>query len=505
MSIGKQFLRNIFTAWASFGLRVLITFFFTPFITSVLGEARYGAWVIMFATLDYLSMADIGMKQSLVRFVSKALGQKNYDDVNRTLNTANVIYLALAAVVFTLALVVINNLGSLVNIPDAALLEETQGALFVVALHLTLFFVLMPFANSLGAFHRFDISNAQMMTKEIIRTLIMVWLLLEGYGLVALAWAIFGASLARQIWSLITLKRLHPQVRLQVKSIDRSMARQLLGYSKISFLIVIMWLVIFRADAYLLGGFIAVSAAGIYAPASQLFHYIRNLINAVGTPLVPAISHLESTESLDRLKVIYLKGIKYVAFIVTIFSTGCLFYARDFVRLWLEPAFAPAGDVMMVLAVPAIVFLPQIIGNSILFGIEKHKQLLYVLIAEAALKVILCIALVDEFGLMGIAYGSAIPQLALYGFVYPQVMKRTIGVPVSRTYAQLMKSAVYAAALTAPTCFALQSVLPPDNWLNFFVAMLIVLAVNAPFAFRLLEADDRVRLREAFTRSKSGG
>jgi O-antigen/teichoic acid export membrane protein len=191
----------------------VITFFFTPFITSELGEARYGAWIIMFATLDYLSMADIGMKQALVRFISKALGQDDFAGVNRTLNTATIIYLLLAAIVLSAALVVVNNLGSLVNIPDPGLLEETQGALFVVSLHLTLFFILMPFANTLGAFHRFDISNAQSVIEEVVRVFFLVWLLMEGYGLVAMAWAIFAISLLRQLWSVIILKRLHPEVR----------------------------------------------------------------------------------------------------------------------------------------------------------------------------------------------------------------------------------------------------------------------------------------------------
>ncbi|MBN4076395.1 oligosaccharide flippase family protein [Gemmatimonas aurantiaca] len=500
MSIGKQLLRNIFSSWASFGLRVVITFFFTPFITSELGGARYGVWVILFATLDYLSMADMGMKQALVRFISKALGKKDFDEVNRTLNTANAIYLVLALLVFALALLVINNLGTLVSIPDVQLLEEAQGALFVIALHLVTFFVLMPFASTLGAFHRFDLSNAQMVVEEVVRVFVLVWLLLNGYGLVSLAWAIYLTSLARQFWSMLVLKRLHPEVRLQIKSVDRSMAKRLLGYSKISFLIVIMWLVIFRADAYLLGGLLTVSAAGIYAPASQLFHYIRNLINAVGTPLVPAISHLEATESLSILKEIYLKGIKYIAFIVTVFSVGCLFFARDFVRLWLSPDFAPAGDVMMILAVPAIVFLPQIIGNSILFGIEKHKHLLYVLIAEAALKIILSIALIDQFGLLGIAYGSAIPQLLLYGLVYPHIMKRTIGVSVSLMYVRLFKSILLAGLLSAPLCWLLQNSMPPITWTMFFVDVFIVLAVSAPGALWLLEADDRVRLREMFKR-----
>ncbi len=494
MLVGRQLLKNIFSSWAGFGLRVGITFFFTPFITGVLGEARYGAWVIVFATLDYLSMADVGMKQSLVRFISKALGEKRMDTVNGILNTATAIYLGLASIAMIFALFIIANLGSLIDIPDPALLQETKDTLLVITFEMVVFFLLLPFANTLGAFHRFDISNAQNMVAETVRVIVLVILLKAGYGLVALVWAIFVISLLRQIWSIITLKRLHPEVRLQTKSLDKSIAKDLLGYSKISFLITIMWLIIFRADAFILGGLITVAAAGIYAPAGQIFYYIRSLINSVGIPLVPAISHLESTGDTKALARIYLKGLKYVSFVTAIFATGCMFYAHDFIRLWLAPEYAPAADVMVVLAIPAVVFMPQIVGNSIMFGLSKHNNLLYVLITEAILKVVLSIFLVDKYGMIGLAYGTAIPQVILYGLVYPQVIRRIVDVSLGRIYMTSIKSALLGAITAAPIAALMISWLAPTGWLYFFGNVSVILIAAAGVGYFLLESDDKTRL-----------
>lgn len=494
MLVGRQLLKNIFTSWAGFALRVGITFFFTPFITRALGEERYGAWVVVFATLDYLSMADLGMKQSLVRFISKALGEKRMDRVNGILNTATLIYIGLATITMTLALIVVANLGSIVTIPSPELLQETKDTLLVITFEMVVFFLLLPFANTLGAFHRFDISNMQNMVAEAVRVIVLVYLLKAGYGLVALVWAIFVVSLLRQIWSIITLKRMYPEIRLQMKSIDKSVARDLLGYSKISFLITIMWLVIFRADAYILGGLLTVAFAGIYAPAGQIFYYIRNLINSVGTPLVPAVSHLESTGDTQTLANVYLKGLKYVSFGVTIFSTGCLFYAHDFIRLWLAPAFAPAGDIMMVLAIPAVIFMPQIVGNSIMFGLSKHNQLLKILLAEGALKIILSIVLVKSMGMIGLAYGTGIPQVLLYGFVYPQIICRIVKIPVGRVYLTFFKSVLLGAVTAAPIAALALTWLPPTTWLTFFGNVTPVVIAGGVVGYFLLEPDDKLRL-----------
>ncbi len=496
MLVGRQLLKNIFTSWAGFGLRVGITFFFTPFITSILGEARYGAWVIVFATLDYLSMADIGMKQSLVRFISKALGEKRMDKVNGILNTATAIYLVLAAIAMVIALLVIANLESIIVIPDPILLQETKDTLLVISFEVVVFFLLLPFANTLGAFHRFDISNAQNMVAEVVRVIALVYLLKAGYGLVALVWAIFIISFLRQIWSIITLKRMHPEIRLQMKSLDKSIAKDLLGYSKISFLIVIMWLVIFRADAYILGGLITVAAAGIYAPAGQIFYYIRNLINAIGTPLVPVISHLESNDDKQTLGKIYLKGIKYISFVTAVFATGCFFYAHEFIRLWLAPEYAPAADIMVVLAIPAVIFMPQIVGNSIMFGLSKHDKLLYVLLAEGILKIILSIVLVDKYGMIGLAYGTAIPQVLLYGLVYPQVIRRIVNVSIGRIYFTWIKSALLGGITAAPIAALMINFVTPDNWLSFFSHVTLILVASAGVGYMILESDDKTRLAD---------
>ena len=353
----------------------------------------------------------------------------------------------------------------------------------------------MPFANTLGAFHRFDISNTTEMIFEVARVVALVALLKAGYGLVALVWAIFLIALIRQIATIIILKRLYPEITLSPSFMKRDVASTLLGYSKISFLITVMWLIIFRADAYILGGVVAISAAGVYAPASQLFQYLRNLINAVGTPLVPAISHLETTEATEQLGVIYLKGIKYIAFLTGMFTVGCLLYARDFVRLWLAPEFAQAGDVMMILALPTTLFLPQIIGNSILFGIEKHKKLMYVLIVEAALKIILGITLAGMYGLIGVAYATAIPQALLYGIVYPQIMKNTVGTPVTRIYLTQAKAALFSTVIALPVALLMRSWLAPTGWLEFFANVAGILVTGAGAAYFIIEPDDKERVR----------
>jgi len=157
---------------------------------------------------------------------------------------------------------------------------------------------------------------------------------------------------------------------------------------------------------------------------------------------------------------------------------------------------------MVVLAIPAVVFMPQIVGNSIMFGLSKHNKLLHILLAEGVLKIGLSILLVKSMGMIGLAYGTGIPQVLLYGFVYPQVICRIVKIPVGRAYVTFIKSALLGAVTTAPIAALMISWLAPVNWLNFFSNIVPILFASVGVGYFLLEADDKIRLLDLMKRQK---
>lgn len=477
---------------------------FIPVISSSLGQERFGVWVILFAALDYLALADFGLKQALVRYVSAA--ESSAARISSFVSSATLIYLALAALVVVLALVLRANLEYLVTIPDAALLAEARSALLIVALQLAVVFVFMPFAGALEGLQRFDLANKQSMISEALRFGILLYLLSTGAGLIALAWVVFGVSVLRQIWIVITVRRICPQVRLIPVKPDKECARQLFSYSKVAFAVTMLWLIISRSDPFILGSALGVAAVGIYAPAGQMVYYARLLVNAIGAPLIPALSQLTGAEGGARnttLAGVYVRGLTYVSFAIALFGAGCLFYAPEFVSLWLPSEFAETAQVLMILAAASVIVLPQIIGESILFAIGEHRRLAYLLILEAGLKIPLSIFLVGQMGLIGLAWGSAIPQALLYSALYPLMMKRTIGVSPLRSMLRLSRSMLLAAFPVAMVYLALGPFVAADTWTGFALHIALILALASTLAPLILDKQDRKRLKAALGLGKS--
>ncbi|MEQ8205984.1 MAG: hypothetical protein RIA65_07405, partial [Woeseia sp.] len=76
MSIGKRVAKNVFSNWANLAVNIVISFFLAPFIVKSLGNTWYGIWVIMMQFTGYLYLLDFGVRESVIRYVSKFLASK---------------------------------------------------------------------------------------------------------------------------------------------------------------------------------------------------------------------------------------------------------------------------------------------------------------------------------------------------------------------------------------------------------------------------------------------
>ena len=490
----RHFLKNILFSSNAFIIRILLNFAFIPYITSQFGSSRYGVWVIIFQVVSYFTLFDFGINSALTRFVSKAFAKKDFHAVNKTLATSNLIYFIVGSIVGLLVFLFAEFYFHIFNITSPVLISEGKTALILLGLFLSFQFYMMAFGNSHGAFQRLDISKNLIALEEIARIGIMTILLYNGYGLIALALTILGTTIARSLAGMYWLKKIHPEIKFSY-SYDSQSAKQLLGYSKITFFISLCWLVLYGSDSFILGLLSTTAAAGVYAPGAQLMLYMRNIINVIGVPLIPAVSHLESQESFKRIQTIYMKGIKYIAFASFAMSTSVLFFAKPFVELWLDSQFAETTDVMRILALGTAFFLPQIIGNSILFGCEQHKTILKVVTLETIAKLILVVFLIPLFGIVGMAMANAVPQIILYTTLYPYLIGKVLKISYGRIIYEMLKTATLGMCIAYIISVFLRRYFLIENWGAFIWQTALVALAVLIAGYMILEKDDKEMLK----------
>lgn len=495
MQIAKQLFRNVSASWFGYTAHLVIAFLFVPFIAGTLGEARYGVWAIVFQAIGYFSLLDLGFEKALLRFVSRYLAQRDFARINQVLQSSLRVYLVTGTLIILGVWITATYLFPLLNIESAEHLKEGQQALIIAGIYLGIRFFLLPYGGSLNAFQRFDWNRMLGVTEEIVRTLAMVWLLYNDYGLPALALALLGTSLLFQILSIVVLKRLHPEIQFGTSGWNKSTALEMFSYSRTTLGISLGWLVVFGSDVILLGYLASASAAGVYQPGAQLILMMRVAIHSVSAPFTTAVSHLESENRMTQVRELYLKGIKYASFMSFGFAVGVILYARPFVALWLPEGFGGSADVMRILAISAAFFLPQILANAILFGIDKHSIILKVLSIEAALKIALSLILIGPYGIVGMAYATMIPQLLLYTTLYPWLVSRALEVSVMWSMLQSLRSGLLALMVAVPLAIAGKLLLPPESWGTLVANVVLIVVPLAAVGWLLIVAkEDRRRV-----------
>ena len=492
-NIVRQFSKNVFSSWVSLAVRVVLVFLVNPFIIHTLGNSLYGAWMLVFSIINYLTIFDLGLKQAVVRFVSKFLGLKDFNKINSVLNTSFAVYSLIGIATIGVSLIVSYLVLDKFNIPPD-ILSQAQLVLLIIGVNVAVNFIMSAWADSLGAFHRFDVVNGLLIAEDILRNVTIVYLLLNGYGIVSMALSFLGFSILRQIIGAIALKRLFPEIKFSIRFVNRETMKMLYNYGLIGFFISIAWLLIANTDNVIIGYFFDTSAVAKYAIAGSIIIYLRNLILAVAFPLRPVISHYDALGRRENISIIYSKGTKYLYFITFVIGGAAIFLADDFIKLWLGPGYQQTADILKILVLPAALYLPQTIANSVLYGIEKHRNILYLIIVEGVLNLGISLILLKEYGIYGVAFGTVIPQVLLYLIVMPKIVQKLLGFGLVEFYKSTFISIFSALIVSAGSAYILQRILDINNWPVFFLVVALIAAISLTAGYLIADSDDIKRI-----------
>lgn len=467
----------------------------SPFLVHTLGKEQYGIWALVLSVIAYSSFLDVGMKQSLARFIPKYYATKDFQNLNEILNSSSLIYRISGTMVIPFVLLVAFVFIDSFNIPSE-LLEITRIVLIIIGLRQAFFFYFTT-QTAIGPFHRYDIANAIDILFEVLRALTIVYFLKIGYGLIALAIITILSTLIKIVARSTAQRKLIPEIKYKFSFIKRDKVKELLNYSSISFLIVVCWIIIFNSDNVVIGIFLTTTDITYFSIAATLVNYLRALISSIGVPLVPAISHLDAISDMKEIVSMFYKIMKYLYFLCTGVCLLILFYGGEFIYLWMGTEFTTTVNILNILIVPACIYLPQMMANSVLLGISRHKSLFYILLLEMLSNIMLSLILLNFFGVYGVAFGTAVPQLIIYIFIYPYIFNKIIEGNLISFYMNSLKMILIALVSCLPVCLLTSFLLPLTGWIGLvFKVVISGLPILIVFWFKIFEIYDRKRFTE---------
>jgi O-antigen/teichoic acid export membrane protein len=74
--------------WLGTIANMAVGFFLAPFILHRLGPVAYGVWMLANSVVGYLSLLDLGMQNSVLRFVSQGHTRKDHQGASEAISAA---------------------------------------------------------------------------------------------------------------------------------------------------------------------------------------------------------------------------------------------------------------------------------------------------------------------------------------------------------------------------------------------------------------------------------
>ncbi len=426
-------------------VQVVVGMFLMPFIIHTLGDRIYGYWVLVAAFLGYYGLFDLGIVTAVQYRVARCIGERDEEEINRSVSTAFVMFGLLGLLIFAITIVAAFFSSRIIKDPtEAALFSKVlliMGAGFVAG------FPCRAFLGALSAELRFDLISGLNIAGTLVRAVLIFLLLKAGYGIVALALVTMLIELSNHSARYVLLKIVRPRFRLSIRTASRKVFKDLFAYSIFTFIAKIADQIRFNIDAFIIGAFLGIGMITHYAIAKRLTMYFRNLIISLMGGIGPMFSQQLGRQDEDAMRRTFVTGTKLSTIFSMCVGLCLLLYGKPFIAAWMGVDYIDAYVPLFLLIIGTTVDLAQAPSVGFLYGIARHKFYAYCNSVEALLNLSLSLLLVSQYKMLGIALGYAIPMIVMRLLVQPFYVCKCLKMPYKDYYYSVLGKAFVKISL----------------------------------------------------------
>ena len=459
----------------------------TPFTIRLLGPSAYGLWALIQAVFLWAGLSEGGMglgttKYGAERYASgDATGEARvvWSGLCFVLAATSSVALALALGAHLL-LGLLNVRGSLLGagawalrVACASLVVSSLAGVINTAqqvrLRWRLYTVLNVASNLLGA----------------VGVPLTIYLF-SGGVVTATAVGFFTSLLylAGLSWDAL---RLQPALRRPL--VDRVTLRQLVSYGGALTLANLALVPLSTGERFFLGANTSTTAVAYYAVAMTIATTLQVLPEQIVSPLMPALSRLESEGRLEEHRALYAKTLSGLFLVVTPAAVLVAFLAKPFLTLWAGPSYGTHSTLVLLVALGgvwanALAWVP----GTYLRSAGKTKALALLQGAELAPYLGAAWVLTARWGALGAAVVWS-ARLVLDSLAQFFIVRRLSHLPVVPLSARRLRS-VLAPVLLGLTCLATAS-LRGGLLTRSAVGAVLLLAYGAAAWWLVLTARER--------------
>lgn len=427
-------LKNIGSTWFLNLLQMAVMLVLSPYVLHQLGPNQNGLWVTIVSFTGILGLLILGVPMASVRFITERVAQKDVKGINAAIASCLGITTALGmgALLVGAAMWMIFSANYLTTESVIALgpavAHDAKIAFAVVVVQIAFAFSMRLPYGIFDAHNDFVARNIVMAGELVLRFSLILALLAWQASLVTMACVQVACMVSEFVVAVAVVKHRHPGIQFGYIGFDRAVVRKVLNFSIYAMLLNLGMLLAFRADALVIGAYMSPKDVIWFDFGNKFFDPLSGLVVAVGAVIMPMATRMKVDCNLVYMRDVFLKWSKICFSIVLAVGIYLMVAGPAFLGWWVGPEFSePSGRVLQVLLPSFLVYLPvRGVAVPMLMGLGNPQVPALGMVAMGVTNVAMSVVLVDQFGIVGVAVGTAVPNV-IFGIIFLYFACKSIG------------------------------------------------------------------------------
>ncbi|MDX8335951.1 lipopolysaccharide biosynthesis protein [Candidatus Cetobacterium colombiensis] len=403
-----------------------LSYISVPLFLEYLGEKDYGLWMVIFSTISWIFMFDLGIGNGLKNKLTQCLVEKNILEAKKYITTGYIVLSVIALVIFIVGFLGIQifnikNLLSLDNYNEY-FLKKLILIVFVITI---LNFIVGLYKIFYIAEHNSTIGNfSNLLFQSFFLCLLIILKKINLISLINIGIIYPGINLIIGIFFTVKYFKKHKELIPKFQYFDKEKIKSIGGTGIEFFIIQISMLIILTTDNLIITKLLGVEAVTPYNIISKLFQSFLVLSGIILMPLWTLFldAYLKKDKkwilkTLKKLNILYL--ILCIGILITIFLTPLI------TKIWLQKTIEFPKYLILFWG---MFILIRVYGDIYMYfvnGIGKIRLQTILYVIGAIVNVPLSIYFVKNFNLgsSGVILATNISMLPLSIFIPIQTYK----------------------------------------------------------------------------------
>ncbi len=385
----------------------------TRWMFRYLGKEYYGFWALLWSLFIYVLVFDFGFSKAAQKCTAERLFEEDVAAYNRITSAVFSLQWVISLVIVAISAVAAVFLPELTRESDPAYLHYGRAVLMVFGLGIALTFPTGMFPEILVGMKLIYIKNYVLILGRMLELFGILAVFKFGGSLMSLVIFTITLNVSLNMLMFIQLKKRIPGFRLKLIS-DWPTLRSLMDFSLFSYLASIANLIIRKTDRVVLSTICGLESVGIYQLGTRLPELAESMTMQYQDNVTPYTAELCKQKKIATLREIVLKGLKLTSFLSAGFVALGVLLSRDLMVFLFD-----SGDPQVVLVcqwmLVNVFFAVAIRGfaSRMMLMSGFHRAYCAWCWVEALSNLGLSIWLLYRIGLLGVIYGTLIPNLVL--------------------------------------------------------------------------------------------